>query len=307
MKAESPGAPQAISGNHPCVRSLALGSDFLGRLESLRIVAGRLMASGQIASRAGGVRGGRVEFLDHRGYVEGDDLRDLDWNVYARTNELFTKVFGAERKKHVHIILDLSPSMAAVPGKDLFACRLAAALAHVALAAGDSVCVSGTGSGHESPTLNSVSASREIITMLERLPITGIIDWNREVARFTARPRRPGAFIVISDFWCERAVEAFTGINQQRQEISLLHILTPQELSPPMRGNVRLEDPETGEEISLSLTQQDIDVYCREVQNHVAGLATSARCHGMRHLLCRTDMAFEQAVLGFLRKGGLIG
>ena len=299
--------PTAIQSQVPTrVRNLALGSDFLGRLESLRVAVGRIMANGQVAARAGNVRGGRVEFLDHRGYVEGDDLRDLDWNVYARTDELFTKVFGAEREKHIHIILDLSPSMAVVPGKDLFACRLAAALAHVALSAGDRVCLMSAGSTTEPPTMSGISASREIIALLERRPITGPISWAQETARFTSRPRKPGACLIISDFWCEQATKYFTQLRRHRQEVSLMQILTPQELSPPLRGNVRLEDPETGEEVSLSLTQQDIDLYCQEVQNHIATLADSARRHNMRHLLCRTDMAFEQVVLGFLRKGGLL-
>ena len=131
----------ATSLDRPCLRNLSLGSDLLRRLESLAIAAGRVFATGGVASRPGAVRGGRIEFLDHRGYVAGDDLRDLDWPLYGRTDELFVKIYGAEREKRVEILLDLSPSMTVTEGKELFACRLAAALAHVALAAGDSVAV----------------------------------------------------------------------------------------------------------------------------------------------------------------------
>ncbi len=300
-----PGAPTPRNAR-PRLRDLSLGTDFLRRLESLTVAAGRLLATGGIATRAGTVRGGRVEFLEHRGYVEGDDVRDLDWNVYGRLNELFVKVFGAEREKRVHILLDLSPSMGAVPGKELFACRLASALAHVALAGGDTVELLPTGAGSPPPARKGLRASRELIGFLERQPPGGPVDWATEVERFTAERRLPGATVVISDFWTEGAVQALAALPRHRQEVSLLHTLTPEELRPPLAGNLRLEDAETGEEVSLALGSRDLDAYSRSVENHITTLAASARRHGMRHLLCQTDRPFEHTVLIYLRRGGLL-
>jgi len=292
--------------NRPRQRDLLLGSDFLRRAEALTVAAGRLQATGGVASRAGTIRGGRVEFLDHRGYVEGDDLRDLDWNVYARTSELFTKVFGAEREKHVHLLLDLSPSMSAVPGKELFACRLAAALAHIALAAGDTVQVLAAGLPDEATPCKGLPSARDVVRHLECLPVPPPVDWARVRTDFATRRRPPGATVVISDFWSAQPLPALAELVKRRQDVSLLHVLTPEEISPPLSGHVRLEDAESGEEVSLALTERDLDVYRAEVENHLVALAASARRHGMRHLLCRTDVSFEHLVLTVLRRGGLL-
>ncbi len=294
------------STSAPVVRSLAMGTDFLRRLESLSLSAGRLIATGNTATRAGAVRGGRVEFLEHRGYVEGDDLRDLDWNVYARTDEPFVKVFGAEREKRVTLLLDLSASMAAIPGKDLTACRLCAALAHVALSAGDTVSIRLTDRSTSTPTRKGLAASSGFIQWLERAPAKGTADWEDVIPRVVAERRAPGALVILSDFWHGGVVPLLLPLVKARQEVTLLHLLTPEELSPPLHGDVRLQDAESGEEVSLSLSESDLDAYRESVENHIEALADSARRHGMRHLLCRTDVPFEHMVLTYLRQGGLL-
>lgn len=316
-------------------RRIRLGGAFLRRLEGLGLATRRAVANGQIANRPGSVRGGRVEFLDHRAYVAGDDLRDLDWNLFARSDEPFVKVFGAEREKQVTLVLDLSPSMTCDPAKELFACQLAAALAHVALAAGDtlrilpasdapaphgsgglSAATGGEGDGSAVrdatkgaaplPPRKGMRASREVRTYLERLPAGGPVDWTRFAESFLATPRPPGAVLVISDLWAEAVVRPLSALVPRRQDVTLLHVLTPAELSPPLGGNVRLHDAETDAEVSLALSQRDLDAYRAAVERHLEGLADGARRHGMRHLLCRTEIPFEQTVLFYLRRGGLL-
>ncbi len=287
-------------------RSLALGGEFLKRLESLAVQARREVAAGNVAARAGGVRGGRVEFLEHRGYVAGDDLRDLDWHVYARTGEPFVKVFGAEREKYVNILLDLSPSTTFSAEKAVFACRLAAALAHVALASGDTVRLFCAGSDLATPPRKGVRNSRELIAFLERLPTTGALDWSEESARYRNSPKPPGALLIVSDFWADEVLAALAPLLDWRQDIALLQVLTPAEIDPPLSGNVRLTDAETGEEVSLGLTAADLEAYRRGVEKTLAALADGARRRGMRHLLCRTDTPFESLVLTYLRRGGLL-
>lgn len=283
---------------------ISLGPDFLRRLESLSIAAGKLIRGGNVASRAGAVRGGRVEFLEHRGYVEGDDLRDLDWNLYARSDEPFVKVFGAEREKQVVILLDLSASMDAVDGKWVFAMRLAAALSHVALAAGDSVHLIPLSGVERSPRFKGLQASRDAIRWLEQCSPRGRVNWPTAVQQLSLRTA--GACIVISDFWEPDAVHALTPLAGKRQDISLLQVLTPEELSPPAEGDVRLQDSETGEEVALSLTASDIEAYQAGVEKHIETIRATAVPHKMRHILCRTSMPFEQLVLSYLRRGGLL-
>lgn len=288
------------------LRSLNMGGDFLRRLESLAIAANRQAVTGSIATRAGSIRGGRVEFLEHKGYVEGDDVRDLDWNAFARTDEPVIKVFGAEREKQVAVLLDLSPSMDALPGKALFAFRLAAAVAHVALAAGDTLRMHLPDRAEETSPLRGPAASRDIVGWLERVPMGEAVNWPVAVERMLAAPRPPGACVIVSDFWCEDPVRDFAPLARHRQDLTLLHVLTPEELSPALSGNVRLEDAETGEAASLSLTPRDLDAYRAEVENHLDKLQEACRRHRARHILCRTDAPFEHAALTLLRQGGLL-
>lgn len=286
---------------------LALSPEFLRRLEALAVAAGRLRASGGVSARAGSTRGGRVEFLDHRGYVAGDDIRDVDWNLYARADELFVKVFGAERVKHVHLAVDLSPSMTAIPGKAVFALRLTAAIGYIALAAGDTVRLLSAGPGlAEPPELRGAAAFRDLLARLETMPQTAPEDWGEFAARFAATRRGKGACIVVSDFWREDAARQLGALSLRGQETWLLHVLSRGELRPKAGGNVRLEDAETGEEVSLCLSEVDVDIYRAEVERHLAELASAAAKRGMRHLLCPADLPFERAVTGFLRAGGLL-
>lgn len=286
-------------------RDLLWGSAFRHRLEALAIAVRRLYATGGIASRAGTVRGGRVEFLEHRRYSEGDDLRDLDWNVYARTDTPFIKVFGAEREKTVTILLDLSASMTAFPAKDLYARQLAAALLYIALAAGDTVRLLTSGGDHP-PLRKGLHFSQDLIAWLARSPSTGPADWHVLLQRYVASRPSPGATILISDFWSEDVVPAIHLLRKMRQDTTLLHILTPEERSPTCRGHLRLVDAESGTEVSYTLTPQALEIYEQTVESHIERLEAGARRHGLRYLLCPTEMPFERLVLLFLRRGGLL-
>jgi uncharacterized protein (DUF58 family) len=288
------------------LRELRFSADFLRRLESLSVASGRKFSSGGVANRAGTVRGGRVEFLDHRGYVEGDDLRDLDWNVYARTGETFVKIFGAEREKHVHLVLDLSRSVSAFPEKEMFACRLAAAAGYIALLSGDTASLFSAAGEPLGRQVRGSAATGEIFGQIETAPPTDVANWNRFAQFFLSQPKRPGATIVISDFWDENIPQALSSLRKARQEISLLQVLTPDELSPSFSGSTRLEDAETGEEFSLFISEREAET-CREsVREHIAGISRAAGKLGMNHILCDTAKPFEHFVLTLLRQGGVL-
>jgi len=288
-------------------RELALGADLLRRLEALAVRVGRRRAAGAPAGRSGALRGGRAEFLDHRAYAEGDDLRDLDWPLYARTGETFVKVFGVERAKRVRILLDLSPSMAEPETKELFACRLAAALAHAALAAGDAVEVFAASSPEAIGPLRGARSTPTLAAWLGRLPIGGPADWEALARRLRAAPAPPGALLVLSDFWTGDAPVALHAFARAGTEIALLQTLSAEELHPSLRGELRLVDAETGEEASLRPTGEDLAAVREATGRRIAALADRAARRGMRHLLCRTDLPFETVVLDLLRRGGVLG
>src|SRR5438309_3377529 len=119
-------------------------SDFLKKLEYLSLVSKRVFRGSILAQRRTMQLGGGIEFADHREYTPGDDFRYLDWNLYARHEELLLKRFQEEEDLHVYLLLDCSRSMAfGRPPKFDFARQMTAALAYIALADLDRVAVVG--------------------------------------------------------------------------------------------------------------------------------------------------------------------
>ncbi|MCW8131434.1 MAG: DUF58 domain-containing protein, partial [Planctomycetota bacterium] len=106
---------------------------FLESLERLRILAVRAAGGGlKEGHRLGAYKGGQLEFHDYRNYVPGDDLRYLDWNLYARLGKPFVKEFAREEAGSIHLLLDASPSMGlGAPSKWTFARRVAELFGHV--------------------------------------------------------------------------------------------------------------------------------------------------------------------------------
>ena len=130
---------------------MILEESFLRRLEQLSLVARRMRAGQTAGERRSTKRGASVEFADYRDYVQGDDLRRVDWNIYARLDRPFIKLFEEEEDLAVCVLLDGSGSMdwgselgnggSGELNKWLYARRLAASLAYVALTSGDRLAV----------------------------------------------------------------------------------------------------------------------------------------------------------------------
>lgn len=285
---------------------LSLAPDLRRRLESLGLAARRSVSVGGTAQRAGAVRGGRVEFRDHRPYVEGDDIRDLDWNLYARTDELFLKTYGAQRRKHVSVWLDLSESMFLTPKKITYAATLALGLGYVALAAGDPAALYHPGTGEETTTGSTVQTLTDWQRHLPRWSSCAPIDWEAAVKRWTAAPRPPSLILIVTDGWHDIPRTAFRPVYGSHYEVTWIQVRTPEEEDPPLGGNVRLEDVESGEEVSLTLGQADRDAYCRAVEAQDKAMRTWAAGMGMHWFPCRTDMPLEHTLLTYLRQGGVL-
>ena len=119
---------------------------FLRQLERLGVLMKQPVRGGLKGGRRSVKRGQSVEFADYRDYALGDDLRQLDWNVYARLEKLFVKLFIEEEDVTITFLIDASPSMAfGRPQKLLFAKRAAAALGYIGLASEDRVVVAALG------------------------------------------------------------------------------------------------------------------------------------------------------------------
>ena len=112
-----------------------LDAEFLRKLERLALVAKRVKLGSAKGERRSRRKGTSIEFADYRDYVQGDDLRHIDWNLYGRLDSLYLKLFQEQEDLTLHLLIDASQSMAfGEPTKLEFACRTAAALGYIALA-----------------------------------------------------------------------------------------------------------------------------------------------------------------------------
>lgn len=125
---------QTPQATRPSKLTDLLDSRFMARLDGLDVLSRKILRGKLRGERRSKRRGQSVEFADHRGYVAGDDIRFIDWNIFARLDQLFLKLFLEEQDLSLHILLDTSASTApGEPPKDLMLKRLAAALAYVGL------------------------------------------------------------------------------------------------------------------------------------------------------------------------------
>ncbi len=238
---------------------------FLRQLERLGVLMKQPARGGLKGGRRSVKRGQSVEFADYREYTLGDDLRQLDWNVYARLEKLFVKLFVEEEDVTITFLLDASPSMAyGKPEKLLFAKRAAAALGYIALSGEDRV-VTVVLSGRSARRHSGLRGSGRIFRMLANLsnvaPSDGPTDLTLAARHAAAMLSGRGVVILISDLLDPGADRVIRELAATGSELIVLHTLSPDELDPALEGDLKLVDSETGDGIDVTVDLAALDDY----------------------------------------------
>jgi uncharacterized protein (DUF58 family) len=253
-----------------------LDTTFLRKLDRLALLTRRAMAGDIQGERRSPRRGASVEFADFRPYTPGDDIRQIDWNLYARMERFFLKLFVAEEELAVHLLIDTSASMNwGEPNKLHYARRLAAAFGYVALANLDRVGVTAFGAGQAVSQLPGVRGKRgavPLFTFLQQLRANGASDLSRICHRYMQTARTPGPLLLCSDLLDAGWRDALSALASRPFEITVMHILAPQELSPELEGDFKLVDLEGGPPVEISA---DLDLLRRYRANLRPGLVKS--------------------------------
>jgi uncharacterized protein (DUF58 family) len=286
------------------------GSDFLKRLEYLSLVAKKRAAGDRKGERRALRKGTSVEFADYRDYTAGDDLRRVDWNAYARIDKLLLKLFEEEEELFVYVLLDTSESMRyGDPTKLDYGRKVAAALSYIALANQDRVSLA-TFSSQVSDAMGPVSGKRSIFPVFDFLARsqnggkTSLADTLRAYAR---QVKRRGLLVVISDFLDEAGVEpAMKNLLTSRFEVLCLHLHSPEEEEPPMKGDLRLVDSETGEFRDVFITKELVAEYRKAFEAHGEAIQKFCLKRAMSYVRASTAVDFDDLVMKLLRKGGFL-
>lgn len=279
---------------------------FLERLERLTLHWQKSfngLVGGHNASRFAGAG---QEFLEHRNFHHGDDLRSVNWRAYMRFDKLFLKMFQIEPRVPVRLLLDCSASMAAgaAPGewsKFDYARRIAAALVYVGLVRLDSILLQPFAARLLDPFLASGGRHRfqpaEIyLRQLRPQGKTNFFETARQY--FGAYPQR-GLTIVISDFLddsdCFQPLQYLADFGH---ELLLIQLWSEQDRQPSDDGEVELIDAESGAQARLALDQHARQAYTAAFDQHADDLRKLALRNGGRYAGFSTEMALEDAMFG---------
>jgi len=288
----------------------------LRKLEQLSLVASRVRVGVMKGDRRSRKRGTSIEFADYRNYTRGDDLRRLDWNVYARLERPFIKLLEEEEDLAVHLLVDTSASMnwpdkdgAAAENKLLYALRLAAALGLISLSSSDLLGVSllkSQGSQRWGPHRGRQHGLR-LLQFLESTTAQGTTNLDHSLRDYAQRARRPGLLFLITDLLSPAGYqEGLSALQARGYEIALLHLLSPDEVDPPLAGDLKLVDVETGQDAELSLDASTVYLYQQRLQGWKAEIAAYCGKRNLHYIPVTTHLPWETLVLQSLRARGLV-
>ncbi len=298
---------------------------------SKKIFAGKL--KGERRSKK---RGESVEFADHRPYVEGDDLRHIDWNIFGRLDRLFLKLFLEEEDLALHIVLDCSESGdCGQPHKFLFMQQLTMALGYIGLVNLNRVTVSAMGGMVETGNAAGGGAEGEEGVKRQQASLTAIRDLRgrrrvHDLSRYlcTLRPggvvpftdacrrialtrRGKGVMVVLSDFFIKEGYE--TGLRMmlgRGYDLFLIQVLSPQEVDPTgpngLAGDLRLRDVEDADVAEVTISAPLLKRYKANLAAYCDQLKEFAARREISLLTVRTDTPLDTLILDYLRKRGLL-
>ncbi|HET90629.1 MAG TPA: DUF58 domain-containing protein [Chloroflexi bacterium] len=307
---------------------MLLDAVLLPRLEQLSLVARRVRAGQSVGERRSTKRGSSVEFADYRDYARGDDLRRVDWNIYARLERPYVKLFEEEEDLLVHILLDGSGSMDWGAGGDketketrgqgdgenkwLYAQRTAAVLGYVALTSGDRLTVVNLQSlsSAPSPQFGPLGGRGQVLRLFAWLAgqsAEGTTDLNAALRTYAISGGRAGLVMLISDLFSPPGyLEGLTALAARGHEVVVIHVLSPDEVDPPLGGDLRLLDVETGDPQEVTIDGGLRSLYRCRLEAWRDEIRAACRARDVHYVPVVTDIPSERVVLYDLRRAGVV-
>lgn len=262
--------------------------------------------------RVAGTAGVGSIFREHRRYAPGDDLRYVDWNIYARHRSVHVKVFEHEENLDVQLLVDATASMGGARGSKLeTACRALAVVGVVALLRGADVTLRRLSSGAVSTRYRGPAGVRALLRALAAVEGGERVELGPALRPAVGRMRRRGVAVLASDFlegprpdggW-EAAIAPLLA---RRVELVALHLVAREERSPELAGPHRLVDGETGAVAELDVDEDVLARYRRRFSEHVRSVRRRLRAHGVRHLVLAAEDATDFALVQSLLRGGVL-
>ena len=280
---------------------------FIRRLDSLYLLARRVLNGSLQADRKSTKKGTGITFADYAEYHFGADYRSIDWRVFARFESLVVKLFEVEEDATIHILLDQSRSM---ESKYLYARQLAAALGYIALNCLDRLSVYGMGETL-TPILEPCRGRGSAMALLKGLEESktreGDTRFNACSRLFQARHQRKSVVIVISDFLFPGGFDdGLNFFNWNKHDVYCLQVQNEDDTRCQLKGDIELECVETKQRRRVTISPAEAARYEQAVAKLNAQLASA--CARRRIGLASTtpEVSFEHVIQDILRRGGLV-
>ena len=284
-------------------------------LDRLRLLALRLRKRRQLMRRGAQsttATGFTREFKDYRHYTPGEDYRAIDWRLYARLDKLFVRLYEETQELNLHILVDISGSMATPHGeKRRQALRFAVALAYLGLSGQQRVSLYSMSDGIkvELPPLRGQGNIEKIIQAVLHFSFGGLTDLEKCFEDFRPGRQRFGVIFVISDFYGRdvgTAVEAVSHASAWPGESHFLQVMHPAEREPEIEGEVELADVETGERRRFWITRKEVQRHTEAYDAFVENLERACASRQIDFMQTRADEPFEERFLELLTRGSAL-
>jgi uncharacterized protein (DUF58 family) len=246
------------------------------------------------------------EFAEYRAYSPGDDLRHVDWNVFARTERMYLKRYRGETNCQVTVLLDASRSMnygTQKSNKLEYSQFLAASLvymAHLQRDAAGLIVFDDDVRFYVPPSTRQGQLAR-LLHGISNVKAGLRTDFARPFQHVQEFLHRRGLVVAISDFWDqpEKIIRTMEPLRFKGSELVLFHVLDPEELRPKLKNPVLLEDLETGDtlEVSPDYTTHE---YKHRIEAHLEDLKTRAKAAGLDYFLIDTSRPLDAALREYL-------
>ncbi|MBN2045159.1 MAG: DUF58 domain-containing protein [Anaerolineales bacterium] len=283
-----------------------LNLEALRQLERLQIRGSRALRGDRTGGRISHRRKPASEFIEHRMYVPGDDIRFVDWQATARHEQVFIRQGEMPKDVLVYLLVDTSGSMLwGKPPKRDTQLAVATALGVSALQNGDRLYVVPYGE-NPNPEFGPASGKGHLTGFtrhLNQLSYGGESHLEAAVQSLTHKVARGGVVFILSDL-LERGDlgRVLSSLPAPKWWVNVLHLLHPAEVAPEIRGSWVLEDSETGLAINYDLSNEAIRRYQQRVVDWCEQLEMTAVAHHAFYLMIDTDALLDKEILPLLRE-----
>lgn len=290
-----------------------IDSQLMTKLDQLDVISRKVFAGKIQGERRSKRRGISVEFADYRHYVHGDDLRFVDWNIYARLDKLFLKLFLEEEDLSLILVLDASSSMDwGDPNKFIFCQKLAMALGYIGIVNHNRVtmCSFAGGQLNRLPNLRGRRRVREMGAWILDQEPGGDGRFNDAMRTLALSRQGKGVMVIMSDFMFKEGYEkGLRYLTGGGYDTFVMQVLSPEEIDPGkhgLAGDLRLTDIEDEDTAEVTVSAALLKRYKENLDAYCGKLREFAVRRNVTHLTIDTSMSMEALLLDYLRKRGLL-